>query len=125
MEIHVIDCLKINGWEERAAVIVIDPELENWVWSDSPKLAAELGWTDQPMVLRAWLRQNNFLDHEDSIKPKRPKEAMDAVLKEMKKPRSSAIYFAIANAVNFRHCQDASFLKLKETLQSWFSTART
>ncbi|MBN1910293.1 MAG: hypothetical protein JW818_11180 [Pirellulales bacterium] len=27
-----------NGWSDRAAVIVISPELENWVWSDSPEV---------------------------------------------------------------------------------------
>jgi hypothetical protein len=26
-------------WEDRAAAIVIDPELENWFWADSPHIA--------------------------------------------------------------------------------------
>ena len=34
-----------SGWEDRAAAIVIDPELEAWVWSDSPQVARCLGWT--------------------------------------------------------------------------------
>ena len=33
-----------NGWEDRARVIVIEPELEVWVWSDSPAAYRVLGW---------------------------------------------------------------------------------
>jgi hypothetical protein len=31
------------GWGGRAAAIVIAPELENWVWSDSPHIDQALG----------------------------------------------------------------------------------
>ena len=31
-------------WSERSAVVVIDPELEIWLWSDSPEVDAVLGW---------------------------------------------------------------------------------
>ena len=33
-----------NGWRDRSAAIVIVPELEAWVWSDSPEVAKALGW---------------------------------------------------------------------------------
>jgi hypothetical protein len=29
-----------SGWENRAAAVVLDPELEIWVWSDSPEVEA-------------------------------------------------------------------------------------
>jgi hypothetical protein len=124
LEKQVVDSLRKNGWEDRAEAIVIDPELENWIWSDSPHVAAELGWKDQKVVLREWLRQNSFLSEEKETKPEKPKEAMEAVLRKVKKPRSSAIYFSIANKVSFERCHDPSFRKLKATLQTWFSPAR-
>lgn len=36
--------LSRSGWADRAAVIVIDPELEIWVFSDSPEVDKALGW---------------------------------------------------------------------------------
>ena len=36
IEEKIQDDLNENGWEGRSAVIVIDPELEIWVWSTSP-----------------------------------------------------------------------------------------
>lgn len=30
-------------WDDRAAAIVIDPELENWLWTDSPHVAEAVG----------------------------------------------------------------------------------
>ena len=121
LEADVTKELQKNGWiADRADVIVIDPELENWVWSDSPHVASELGWTNQPMPLREWLQRGGFLADEQT-KPARPKEAMEAVLKKVRKPRSSAIYYALAKAVSFGRCQDPSFLKLKVALKSWFA----
>ena len=121
LEGQVLKNLEQAGWHERAAVIVIDPELENWIWSSSPHVATELGWKHQAGPLPTWLCQNGFLENEDQIKPLRPKEAMEAVLKKVRKPRSSAIYRAIAGKVSFERCVDPAFLKLKASLQSWFS----
>jgi len=36
LETALEEQLAISGWGERAGVVVIDPELEAWVWSDSP-----------------------------------------------------------------------------------------
>lgn len=44
LERQVEDHLAASGWADRAAAIVIDPELEIWVWSDSPHIATALGW---------------------------------------------------------------------------------
>ena len=45
------------GWTDRAAVVVIEPELEAWVWSESPHVAKSLGWKDTMETLHAWLRE--------------------------------------------------------------------
>ena len=120
IEIELEQRLIGSGWDNRMAVIVLEPELESWVWSDSPHVERILGWEDQPTSLRNWLINQNFLESEQ-IKPSRPKEAMDEAIRFVGKPHSSSIFLQLAERVSLTRCQDASFLKLKNVLQSWFS----
>lgn len=108
-----------NGWEDRAAAIVIEPELEAWVWSDSPVVDTILGWQGKQPDLRQWLISQSLLDPDDA-KPRRPKEAAQAALRLAQKPRSSALYRQLAETVSLERCVDPSFAKLKSTLQRWF-----
>ena len=110
------------GWRDRSAVIVLAPELEIWVWSDSPHVDIEMGWAGRRPDLRAWLRAKGFL-RQDQIKPARPKEAVEAALRLVRKPRSSTLYQALAQEVSLVKCKDRAFLKLKTTLQTWFPNA--
>lgn len=112
--------LEASGWDERVAVVVLEPELESWVWSDSPHVERILGWGNQHVSLRNWLLDKNFLEHNHT-KPSRPKEALETTLRFVQKPRSSSIYEQLAKNVGFTKCQDSSFLKLKSVLQTWFS----
>lgn len=64
-----------NGWENRSKVIVIDPEIEVWVWSRSPVVAAVLGWDNDFEALRRWLISEN-LWAPNRRKPQDPKDAM-------------------------------------------------
>lgn len=68
--------------------------------------------------LRAWLESRDFW-RAAAPKPTRPKEAMEAVLRHNKKPRSSAVYRGLAEKVSFKRCTDRSFLKLTACLQRW------
>ncbi len=120
LESTVENELRLSGWGERAATVVIDPELENWVWSQSPHIANCLGWKDPKIALHDWLVENEYLSDAKQIKPKQPKEAMEAVLKFVRRPRSSAIYRAIAEKVSLAHCTDPAFAKLCDRLRSWF-----
>jgi hypothetical protein len=124
LETQVRTNLAKNGWDDRAEVIVVDPELETWVWSDSPHVATELGWQNQKGPMRTWLCEQGYLDDVGDIKPNRPKEAMEAILRKTKTPRSSAIYNSLAAKVSFDRCQDPAFQKLKSTLHSWFGIHR-
>jgi len=108
-----------NGWENRSAAIVIDPELEAWVWSDSPVVDKVLGWPCKHLELRVWLGEKGFLPQGGS-KPRRPKEALETVLQKTRKARSSSIYESLARQVSLERCVDQSFLKLKNTLKNWF-----
>jgi hypothetical protein len=46
-----------SGWEDRAAVLVVRPELETWVWSDSSELDRIVGWQSRKPPLRQWMRE--------------------------------------------------------------------
>ena len=86
--------LSISGWNDRAKVVVIDPELENWVWVKSPRLAQIINWNNID-DLHEWLLEKGF-SFNDKHKPLRPKEAFEMALRESKKRRSSSIYNDIA-----------------------------
>jgi len=107
------------GWQDRAKTIVLVPELDIWVWSDSPHVDEVLGWKDRQPALRQWLADNRYLT-AGQTKPARPKEALEAALKLVKKPRSSALYETLAAKVGLGRCTDRAFIQLKTTLQAWF-----
>jgi hypothetical protein len=111
--------LQAAGWQDRACAIVLEPELEIWVWSDSPHVAGQLGWAERKTDVRSWLQQQG-LWKAGNPKPDRPKEAVEAVLRKVKRPRSSALYKSLAEKVSLSRCQDRTFFKLKTTLHSWF-----
>jgi hypothetical protein len=119
LEEEVFAGLSRSGWEDRASVIVIDPELENWVFSESPEVDTAMGWAGRNPSLRLWLKAQGFL-MPDQAKPSRPKEAMEAALRHVRIPRSSSIYGRLAEHVGLGRCTDRAFLKLITTLQSWF-----
>jgi hypothetical protein len=56
MEAQMETRLAQNGWQERSAAVVIEPELENWIWVDSAHLDNVLGWQGRQPALREWLR---------------------------------------------------------------------
>lgn len=126
MEAKIEDNLSRTGWKDRSAAIVIDPELEVWVWSDSPVVEKQLKWSSRYPGLRDWLVSKGFL-RADATKPSRPKEAVEAVLREVRLPRSSSLYRALAERVSLAKCTDRAFEKLRSTLQRWFgiSAGRT
>lgn len=121
VEADVEERLSRNGWDNRAAVIAIAPELEAWVWSDSPSVDRILGWFHSDVTLRSWLIGSGFLGAEES-KPRRPKEAYESALRQVRKQKSASIFFDLATNVGFGRCVDPAFVKLKERLTSWFST---
>ena len=108
-----------NGWSDRSAAIVIVPELEAWVWSDSPEVDKALGWQGRTPSLRSWLVETGHLTDETS-KPDDPKQAMKSALHEANKRPSPAIFSVLAKNVGTGRCIDPAFLKFKTTLQQWF-----
>ncbi len=107
-----------SGWGDNAAVIVIDPEIEAWVWAESKHVDRILGWSEDGS-LRSWLQSNNYIKPGQQ-KPVDPKAAMLAALKHKAKKPSSSIFRQLADSVSFKGCTDRSFNKLTSTLQRWF-----
>ncbi|MEK7384329.1 MAG: hypothetical protein AAB262_13720 [Elusimicrobiota bacterium] len=107
-----------RSWGDRAAALVIEPELDIWVWSRSPHVESVLGWSGRRPALRDWLVQKEFLVNA-TAKPSRPKEALEAALRHVKKPRSSAIYQALAEKVSLQECVDPSFARFRAILKKW------
>jgi len=125
LEAEVRQSLSRSGWGNRAEVIVLEPELDVWVWSDSPHVDDELGWKGRHPGLRAWLAEKGYLrSQEDKAKPARPKEAMEAALRAARKPRSSVVYQRLAEKLSLSRCRDPGFLRLASILRTWFSAAR-
>jgi len=118
IECEVLALLASAGWGDRAGAIVIDPELEAWVWADSPHVEHFLGWSGRPR-LRDQLEAEDLWPAADA-KPPNPKNAVEWALRVAKKPRSSSIYEAIAGKVSLANCSDASFLRFRNTLNKWF-----
>lgn len=119
MEMDLENRLHKNGWVDkhgqvRATAIVLDPELEIWVWSRSPHVSTVLGLT--PEELQQIL--SNF--PTTSIgKPQHPKEAMLAALRRSGRPHSARIFQELAKQVSLQ-TQERAFNKLRQTLQIWF-----
>ena len=116
---HLTGQIEATGWNREAfRVIVIDPELENWIWQQNDHVARGLGFDSRqalmadPHLQQAW--------PEGQTKPNTPKEILETLLRKRRIPRSSAIYKQITSQVAVRRCQDDAFRLLLETLRGWF-----
>ena len=114
METELAEKLQQCWTAARICAIVLDPELEVWVWSPSPHMAAVLGVS--PEVLQQIKAGFPLIDNG---KPQRPKEAMLAVLQQSKRPFSARIFQELAERVSL-NSNERAFDKLRATLQQWF-----
>jgi hypothetical protein len=106
-----------HGWKsENCRVIVLDPELEIWVWSSSPNVPEHLNATEH---MQQVYQKFGFDQH---TKPQTPKEAMQYALKLGKKPFSASIFTALANSVSLK-ANERAFDRLRAALQAWFPEA--
>ena len=106
-----------HGWRGRSAVIALDPELEVWVWASSPHVLNELGMTWQQ--IKDLAAEKGYWS-PDEAKPTHPKELLEEVLYRTRKRRSSTLFTRLAQRIGLTACQDAAFVRLRETLQTWF-----
>ena len=112
-----------TGWDGRCAAIVIAPELEAWVWSNSPNVEIELGWSGRRPRLREWLVSERLLA-ANAVKPADPKMAMERAMRQSRKPVSPHVFARLAETVGLNRCEDRAFLKLKRVSRNWFQANR-
>lgn len=124
LERQLDEKLSTFGWGDRAKTIVIQPELEIWVWSPSRAVDRILGWDGRLPELRDWLVRHRWTS-TPGTKPEKPKEALEAALAEVKKVASGALYHQLAKTVGFQDCQDRAFLRLLDSLRTWFPATAT
>lgn len=105
-------------WQTAAKAIVIEPELDVWIWGADNAVQAAIEWPAGQSV-RDWLREQGFA-FEASGKPTRPKEALEAALSVIDMPRSSALYQRIAEKISLRRCADEAFARLRAQLIQWY-----
>lgn len=115
----VEDRLARNGWGGRAKAIVIDPELEAWVWSASPAVSRILGWGSRYPALQQWLKDQELWPRGHS-KPPDPKRAMRAVMQARRIRLSPRRFSELAENADFADCRDPAFNELRQTLRAWF-----
>jgi hypothetical protein len=110
------------GWtEDRSLALVVCPEADVWLWSDSPQSATALGWPSWN-ELRPALESKGWIAPGET-KPARPKEAAEWALRNCGRrrvPRSAALYRQVASNASVRRCEDSALEQLLAALQSWF-----
>lgn len=108
------------GWVQ---AVVIDPELEVWVFSDSPHVAGLLGWKGPTAEFRKELEAQGLWARTHA-KPSDPKRAMEWARRRANIPNSSSLFRELACKVSLSRCEDRSFLKLVSVLRTWFGADR-
>jgi CubicO group peptidase (beta-lactamase class C family) len=116
---HVLDEQLHAQWGQHAKSIVIAPELDIWLWGTDNTLRESLRW---PLTgsIRSWLQGKGFVFDADG-KPEQPKEALEAMVRIHRQPRSSALYEKITGRISLSRCTDPAFLRLRASLQGWFA----
>jgi hypothetical protein len=109
--------LSINGWDDRAGVVVIAPELEIWAFGDSAGLERVIAWREGS--LDSWLEEEGFILRGEP-KPREPKRCLETLLRSRQLRHSSALYGQIAREIRIEGCVDPAFDHLQSLLRKWF-----
>ena len=104
-------------WGKRARCVVLDPEIEIWVFSDSPHVDKVLGFSTGK--LRNWLCEQGHWP-EERPKPVDPKTAMRRALSHSRIKPSASLFYELASKVSLERCIDPSFGSFVDTLRIWF-----
>lgn len=106
-----------NGWGDRTRAIVLDPELEIWLFGEPEFTRFALG-APSMAALRALGKERGFWQTSDP-KPARPKELVE-VAARCYNIRRTLLYGRCGRSAPFEHCTDPAFNKLIATLRQWF-----
>ncbi len=56
-----------SGWEDRSKAIVIEPELETWVWSTSANVGKILGWDEGTSARQKIIKGLTLSENTDNV----------------------------------------------------------
>lgn len=116
---EILGRLQSNGWgNDNADVVVIDPELEVWIWQDSPHVQTAVGFHGPGSLRDALKNESEWPDGQ--AKPRDPKGLFKKVCRQYRTVYSPALYRDIVEKVSVRNCSDAAFQQLVATLCRWF-----
>jgi hypothetical protein len=121
IEARLQDHLIAAGWlPAKALALVVSPEADVWLWTQTDHTACALGWSDWT-TLQAALAQTNHWS-AGQHKPPHPKEAAEWALRRGPKriPRSSKLYRQVSEKVALRRCADPALATFIQQLQTWF-----
>lgn len=110
--------LNVNGWEGRAAAVVIDPELEVLLWQDNPNVERALRHS-HALSLRSVLASDGKWP-ANTAKPPAPKEIIQQIIRINRAGPTMVVYSQIAKSVSTRGCIDPAFNRIREVLRKWF-----
>lgn len=118
---------------DRSAVLVVEPEVEDWLRIPSPHLWRLVQTQARKRKEQAeeydLLRQHIekiILQHTGRTacgKPSMPKEVFEDLLRSFGIPRANALYRYLATCESVRGCRSQSFARLLQLLQFWFRPA--
>lgn len=107
------------GWVgDTGLPLVVSPEADVWLWSDSPHSATALGWASWD-DLRPALQDHGFIQ-VGRQKPERPKEAAEWALATKRLSRAAWRYREVSSKVSIRRCEDDALRVFINQLRTWF-----
>lgn len=112
----------VGARQDRAAAVVIDPELEVLLWQNNPHVERALRHSRPP--LRRLLEKNGRWP-PDAPKPPAPKEGIQALIHANRARPPMVGYCQIARTVSTAGCVDPAFHRLRDTLRAWFPAEGT
>jgi len=117
---EILNNLLRNGWSaECVEVVVIDPELEIWLWQRGNPHVARAFRYNRPASLEAFLEAAGVWS-ATALKPARPKEAARLLLQRYRSGTPMVVYARIIENISVSGCQDPAFNLLAAALRRWF-----
>jgi len=109
-----------NGWStECVEVVVIDPELEVWLWQRSNPHIARAFRYNGAVSLEEFLEAEGFWP-STARKPAKPKEAVHLLLRRYRAGVPMVVYTRVVENISVSGCQDPAFSRLVGALRRWF-----
>lgn len=116
LEAAIEERLYRTGWENRCIAVVLDPELEMWVFANSRQVINIIAKGDEHLYSETLKISNRF----PNGKPRNPKQVMETLLRQKQIPRSSSLFQKLAQQVSLAGCQDRAFQRFRQALGEWF-----